>query len=143
MEKGEPQLKLIEQAKEILPELPFTYQQIEKPEEAQYREWRVSPVRFEGQENLPRTDKEIIEFVKREHEAKQWYTLEYWRKKGTPVEQIEFTINGRSITVYNFNAEKPFSDDHVARVGEVFQDMEKIFAIVWSHIFMNRIDYKR
>lgn len=134
MEKGEPQLEPIEQAKEVLPELPFTYQRVEKPEEAQYREWRVSPVRFEGQENPPRKDGEIIEFVKREHEAKQWFTSEYWRRKGTPAEQIEFTINGRLITVYNFNAEKPFSDDHVARAGKVFQELATRFPDVLDKI---------
>ena len=47
MEAGEPQPKSIEQTKEILPDLPFIYQREQKPEEAQYREWRVSPVVFE------------------------------------------------------------------------------------------------
>ena len=134
MEVGEPQPKLIEQAREILPELPLTYQRVQKPDDAQYREWRVSPVRFEGQENPPRTDEEIIEFVKREHEAKQWFTSEYWRKKGVPAEQIEFAINGRSITVYNFNAEKPFSDDHVARSRKVFQELAARFPDVLDKI---------
>ena len=134
MEAGEPQPKSIEQAKEILPDLPFTYQREQKPEGAQYREWRVSPVRFEGQDNPPRTDEEIIEFVKREHEAKQWFTSEYWRRKGNPAEQIDFTINGRSITVYNFNAEKPFSDDHIARAGKVFQELAASFPDVLDKI---------
>jgi len=134
METGELQPKSIEQAKEILPDLPFTYQREQKPEEAQYREWRVSPVVFEGQDNLPRTDEEIIEFVKREHESKQWFTDGYWRKKGVPAEQLEFAINGRSITVYNFNAEKPFSDDHIARAGKVFQELATRFPDVLDKI---------
>lgn len=134
MEIGEPQPKPIEQAKEILPELPFTYQRVQKPEEAQYREWRVSPVRVEGQDNPPRTDEEIIEFVKREHEAKQWFTSEYWRRKDNPAEQIDFTINGKPITVYNFNAEKPFSDDHIARAGKVFQKLAASFPDVLDKI---------
>ena len=134
METGEPQPKSVEQVRETLPELPFAYQRVQKPDDAQYREWRVSHVRFEGQENPPRTDEEIIEFVKREHEAKQWFTSEYWRKKGAPTEQIEFAINGRSITVYNFNAEKPFSDDHIARAGKVFQELAVRFPEVLDKI---------
>lgn len=134
MEAGEPQLKSIEQVKEVLPELPFTYQRIQKPEEARYRKWRVSPVKFEGQDNPPRTDEEIVEFVRKEHEAKQWFTSEYWRKKGTPAEQIEFTINGRKITVYNFNAEKPFSDDHITKAGKVFQELATRFPDVLDKI---------
>ena len=111
METGEPQPKPIEQAGKILPELPYTYERARKRDRAQYREWRVNPVTIKGQKNLPRTDEEIIESIRREHEEKEWFTSKYWREKGPPAEQIEFTINGKTITVYNFNAKKPFSDD--------------------------------
>jgi len=133
MEVGEPQPESIEQ-REILPELPFTYQRVQNPDDAQYREWRVSPIVFAGQENPPRTDEEIVELVRREHEAKQWFTSEYWRKKGLPAEQLEFAINGSAITVYNFNAERPFSDDHVARAVKVFQELVARFPDVLDKI---------
>lgn len=128
------QPKLFEQAKGVLSELPFSYQRVQNQEESQYREWRVSPVIFEGKENSPKTDAEIIESVKKEHESKQWYTAEYWRKKGAPAEQIEFTIDGRRITVYNFNAEKPFSDDHVVKAEKVFQELTIRFPDVLDKI---------
>ncbi len=123
----EKQATALESVKKDLPELPFTYVRVQNPEEGQYREWRVYPVYFENQENPPRTDEEIIESVKKQHEAKQWYTTEYWLKKGLPAEQIELTINGRSITVYNFNTEKPFSDKHVDSTVKVFQELAARF----------------
>jgi hypothetical protein len=130
----------IEPAKKNLPELPFNYVRVQKPEEGQYREWRIYPVSFQNQENLPRTDEDIIEAVKKQHEAKQWYTTEYWRKKGLPAEQIEFTINGRPVTVYNFNAEKPFSDEHVAAMVKVFEELVARFPEVLEKIRWILID---
>ena len=120
--------------REELPSLPFTYESVDDKEKAQYREWRVSPVVFSGEENEPYSDEEIVESVKRQHEAKQWYTTEYWRKKGIPEEQIEFTANGRQITVYNFNKEKPFSDEHVARTKKALSQLASRFPQVLDNI---------
>jgi len=127
MEQGESRREPQEETEASLSRLPFTYQRVFKPEEAQYIEWRVLPVQLEGQANLPRTDEEIIESVKRQHEAKQWFTSEYWRKKGKPVEQTEFTINGKPLTVYNFNSERSFSDEHIAQAVRALQELSKRF----------------
>jgi hypothetical protein len=129
-----------ESVKSELAPLPFTYQRVADPEQAEYREWRVSPVVFEGVKNEPATDEEITDSVRRQHEAKQWYTSEYWRKKGIPVEQIEFAVNGRTITVYNWNAEKLFTDDHIGRSRKVFQELASRFPRVLDNIRWVLID---
>lgn len=134
MEAKKSQPKSTEQAKEILPDLPFTYQKVQTPQEAQYIEWRVSPVVFEGHDNQSRTDDEIIELVKKEHESRRWFTSDYWRKKGVPAEQLEFVINGIIITVYNFNKEKPFSDKHIAEAKRVFKEFATRFPDVLNKI---------
>lgn len=72
----------------------------------EYKQWRVSPVRFGGKDNEPYTDEQIVEMVRQQKETEQWYTLEHWRKKGEPQEQVEFTINGQQVTIYNFNSEE-------------------------------------
>lgn len=112
--------------KEILT-LPFRYELTTDSERASYREWRVSPVVFEGEQNKPRTDEEIVESVRKQHEAKEWYTQEYWRGKGLPSEQLEFTINGRQITLYNFNSEVPFTDEYITRTQRVLNQFATRF----------------
>lgn len=125
---------------EPLAPLPFTYERTTDPAKAQYREWRVSPVVFEGQTNEPIPDEEIIDSVRKQHEAKQWYTQEYWRRKGMPSEQVEFAINGRQITVYNFNRDKLFTDEHVERAKKAFQQLLARFPKVFDEIRWVLID---
>lgn len=128
------------QAKEALSPLPFTYKPTENPEQASYREWRVSPVVFEGEENQPQADEEIVESVRKQHEAKQWYTQEYWRKKGQPVEQIEFEVDGRQITVYNFNKEIPFTNDYIQKTETVFRQLASHFPKILDQVRWVLID---
>jgi len=126
--------------KEPLHSLPFVYERTTDPADAQYQEWRVSPVVFEGQANEPIPDEEIVDSVRKQHESKQWYTQEYWRKKGIPSEQIEFSIDGRQITVYNFNKDKPFTDEHVDRAEKAFQQMASKFPKILDEIRWVLID---
>lgn len=112
---------------EALSPLPFTYQRTEDPNATEYKQWRVSPVRFGGKDNEPYTAEQIIEMVRQQKEAEQWYTLEHWRKKGVSQEQIEFTINGQQVSVYNFSEEKPITDEHLQRAQSVFQEMASRF----------------
>src|SRR3989344_5325823 len=77
---------------------------------------RSSPVTLRGEKNKPYTDDEIVQMVKRDRESKDWFTTEHWRNKGVPEEQVEFTINGRQVTIYNWSSEKPFTDEHIERV---------------------------
>lgn len=121
-------------AAELLLPLPFTYERTTNPADAQYRTWRVLPVVSEEQTNEPIPDKEIVDGIRKQHEGKQWYTEEYWRKKGVPSEQIEFAINGRQITVYNFNKDKPFTDEHVKRAEKAFQQLAAKFPKILDEI---------
>lgn len=128
------------QTKEFLTPLPFAYKRTNDPEKASYREWRVSPVSIKGRENKPRTDEEILEFVRKQHEGKRWYTLEYWREKGLPTEQLELIINDRQITVCNYNREKPFTDRHINRAKEVFGQLAARFPQILNEVRWLLID---
>lgn len=58
---------------------------------------------------------------------KTWFTSEYFLKKGSPKEQIEFEVNGHQITVYNFNSDKPFSDKYVEEAKEALAELASKF----------------
>jgi len=126
--------------KSILAPLPFTYERINDPKLAQFQEWRVSPVSFVDEENLQRTDEEIVKMIKKEREGKDWFTSEYWRSKGIPQEQIELQINGRAITIYNYNKKKPFTDEHIQRAQRVFQEIAAHFPQILQQIRWILID---
>lgn len=89
------------QGKEALSPLPFTYERTFEEDKADYNDWLVSPVVFVGEEPKTQTEEEIVKNVERQHKEKEWYTSDYWREKGMPSEQVEFTINSKQITVYN------------------------------------------
>lgn len=125
---------------EALPLLPIKYEMTDSPEVAKYTEWRVSPVIFEGMRNEPHTDDEMLESVKKQHEAKEWYTSEYWRKKGLPYEQVEFVVDGRRITIYNYNQEKPFTEEHLAQATEVIRQFASRFPQILDQIRWILID---
>lgn len=136
MDEAKIQQASIEDGREPLPELPFTFQRVYNPKDADYSLWRVDRVRSSDQENKPKTDETIVEEVRAKHKVKEWFTEHYWRDKGLPAEQIEFDINGFAVTIYNFNAEKPFSDEHLAQATRVFQDLTARFPD-----FLNKIRY--
>lgn len=126
--------------KEPLPPLSFTYIRTNNPDEAQFSQWRVSPVVIGGKKNEPYTDDEIIQMVKRDRESKDWFTTEHWRNKGIPEEQIEFAINGRQVTVYNWSSEKPFTDEHIERATRVFQELSSKYPQLLDQIKWVLID---
>ncbi len=141
METSEPNNPTAElKPREPLAPLPFAYQRTHNPDEAQYSEWRVSPVTIGGKKNEPYTDEEIIKMVKRDRESKDWFITEHWRNKGMPVEQIEFGINGRQVTVYNYNQEKPFTDEHIERASKVFQEFAARFPQILDQLRWVLID---
>jgi hypothetical protein len=127
MELSESQ-ELFNQTKEFPKELPFSYQQVDGIDDAQYVEKRVFSTEdmvFENEQ--PRTNEDIIGAVKREHENKKWFTSEYWRTKGMPKEQVEFSIGDKFITFYNFNKEENLSDEHIEEAEKVLKDFETRF----------------
>lgn len=128
------------QPKEALPPLPFTYERTLDPAQAAFKEWRVSPVTIRGQKNEPRTDGEILSMVRREKEGKEWFTADYWREKGMPSEQIEFTVNGRQITVYNYGKDKPFTDEHIERAQRVFEEFSSHFPQILEQMHWVLVD---
>lgn len=125
------------------PYLPFKYERTLVPDQATYKEWRVSPVSIVGIPNRPRTDQEIIEMIKREREGKDWFTSEYWRKKGLPEEQIEFQLNGQAIIVYNWNKDELFTDEHIQKTQKTFQELASRFPQITDQIRWILIDDKQ
>ena len=127
--------------RETIPVLPFTYVRTYDSEKAAFQKWRVNPVQIVGvRPNKPLTDDEIVESVKRDKEFQAWYTFESFRKKGLPAEQIEFTVDGRQITVYNYNKDKPFTDEHIERAQRVFQEFTARFPKIMDHLRWILID---
>lgn len=120
--------------KTTLPPLPFVYERTNNPGQADYKEWRVSPVIIGGRRDKPRTDEEIAERVKEQRKDREWFTSDYWREKGIPVEQIEFTINGRRVAIYNYCEEKLFTDGHVTGMTRVFEEFASRFPQILQQI---------
>lgn len=102
---------------EQLPALPFKYERTLEPDKANYTYDQNSglDIKIEGIPNKLSTDEEIIETIKKEREDKDWFTNEYWRNKGLPEEQIEFQVNAQTVTIYNWNKDKPFTDEHIQK----------------------------
>lgn len=115
------------QNKDILPSLPFTYLKTEDVSKATFTKPRIPPlIKVEDKTEsslIAKTDQEILSEIKKENESKNWFTQEYWRKKGMPLEQIEFKIGGQEITLYNYD-EEAFTDNHLKQTEET---MKKFF----------------
>lgn len=128
------------QEKEPLPPLPFTYTRTFDPEQATYKQQRVSKIVFAGKNNEPKTDTQILEAVKRQREGTDWFLSEYWRKKGVPQEQVEFQVNEKPISLYNYNQEHSFSDEHIARMQKALGELTSRFPQVVDKIRWILID---
>lgn len=120
--------------KQELPLLPFTYERTYDLIKAVDWEWRRSPVSIVGQENRPRIDSEILAMIKERREQRDWFVTEHWRKKEQPIEQIEFIIDGSPITVYNWNKEQSFTDEHMQKTKEVLEELGSRFPKVLNSL---------
>ncbi len=120
-----------------LPPLPFSYEQTHDPKKAAYRERRALGA---GKDILHFTDAEILAFVKEKREERDWFTAEYWRKKGMPFEHAECVIGTRTITLYNYNFEKPLSDEHIERMIHALREFTSRFPEVLERIEWILID---
>lgn len=97
-----------------LPPLPFAYVRTYDETKAAYKEKRHFNLVIDGKEDEPRTDEQILAKIKRERENRDWFVTEYWRRK-KPEEQLELSINDKLVTIYNFNKDKPFTNEYVVR----------------------------
>lgn len=103
--------------------LPFKYERTFDPSKARYSWRRVNTL----QDQLPQTDKELAEATKFYKKDENWFFQDYWREKGQPQEQLEYDVNGKPITLYNFCKEKPFSDEHIELLKEAIQQLSSRF----------------
>lgn len=134
-----PQSHEASPVREALPSLPLTYERAQDSTQVEYSQRRV-PLVIGSRGKKPYTDEEILQMVKRDRESKDWFTSEQWRNKGMPAEQIELALNGRQITVYNYNQEKPFTDEHVEKTKRVFQELASRFPQILDQIRWILID---
>lgn len=139
MAEESPQNHEVSLIGEALPSLPFTYERVQDLTQARYSQRRV-PLGIGSRGRKPYTDEEVLQMVIRDKGRKDWFTSEQWRDKGMPAEQIEFFLNGRQITVYNYNQEKPFTDEHVERAKRVFQELASRFPQMLDQIRWVLID---
>lgn len=72
--------------------------------------------------------------VKTDRESQDWFTSEKWRNKGMSEEQIEFAVNGRQITVYNYSEKKPFTDEHIQGAERVFKEFASRFPKILEQV---------
>ncbi|MCK9447333.1 hypothetical protein M0Q50_10825, partial [bacterium] len=123
----------IDSAKE-LPVLPFKVEFVEKEEDAQYVRDKIERiydlddvlVPLEEREKSEEELSKEIEEIKELHKEREWFTSDYFRKKLLS-EQVDFLIDNKSITFYNFNKEKELSEEHIEKVGNVFKEIAERF----------------
>lgn len=123
-----------------LPPLPFKYERTFDPLLAQYSEWRISPVRIVGQKNQPASDDIILARVKRGREKKDWFFQDYWREKEQPQEELEFDVNGKPITLYNFCKDQLISNEHISRLQQSIKLLSSHFPQALGNIRWILID---
>lgn len=82
-----------------LPPLPFTYERTYDRDKAEIDTYRVNPWRFAGSTGL-RTDSDILKLVDKSKRNQEWFTYDEWRRKGSPIEQVEFTLGKWRLLVY-------------------------------------------
>ncbi len=139
----EPVSNDLQETGTVLPSLPFKYERTSDPDIAQFSERRISPVRVVGgQENEPRSDEAILERVRKDREARDWFTEEYWRVKGEPHEQVEFEIDDKNITLYNWNNEASIDEQHIKRLESAILQLVSHFPNALDKIRYILIDDK-
>ncbi|HNY36064.1 MAG TPA: hypothetical protein PLD14_00665 [Candidatus Pacearchaeota archaeon] len=140
MERFESQFESFDQVKESLPNLPFEYEITNNKDALYNKEIRqikggeVDGMFFE--DGKIRTDEEIKESVKMVHENSEWFYSDYWRGKGMPAEQIEFSISTKNkpIVFYNFSNEKEFSSEHMEKTEKAFREILNRFPDALNNI---------
>jgi len=125
---------------EIIQPLPFTYARVYDQSLAQYKYNRTGIRAAEAPSSLPQSDDTIVGLARETFEKSKWFYSEYWRKKGQPKEQIEFRVGEKTITLYNFNGEIPFTDAHMAKTANVLAEFASKFPQVIDKIDWILID---
>lgn len=76
-------------------------------------------------------DTGTIETMKQRTETKQWFTQEYWRRKGLPSEEfiLELQIgeNVNPITLYNYNKDQLLPEEHLRVLQATIQRLAASF----------------
>lgn len=122
---------------DVLSPLPFTYVRANDREKASiviFRKPIFGP---------PRTDEDVLRKAVEEKKNQEWFTADRWREKGTPREQIEFSIGSKKITLYNYSSEKPFTDNHTERASRMLGDLAAHFPEILDKLDWILVDDKQ
>jgi len=123
--------------------LPFIYERTYDQSKAEFSEYRKLGIVWEDEVEEAKTDEEILEKIKKEKIKQLWYTSPEWKDKGLPVEQLQMEIDNNVINFYNFNKEKPFTNQHIEIAERVFGKMSSSFPEVLNKIKYVLIDDKQ
>ncbi|MBU6389018.1 hypothetical protein KGQ71_00725 [Patescibacteria group bacterium] len=116
-----------EQLTEYEQSLPYRYERTYNREEAEFVEHRMPMIRIVGEGTLPRTDEDILNFIRQQKEMQNWFTMDYWRKKGKPEEQVELNVDGQNISVFNYCKKTPLTEEHIAQLERVYGRLAQHF----------------
>lgn len=114
--------------KELSP-LPFTYVKVDEVKQAAITVRRATGFSDKDGNREVRADQDLLQTVKNRQENKEWYYRDELRGK-PPSEQINFLIDGSTITLYNFNKDLPFTDEHVKLTERLLQNMLARFPLL-------------
>lgn len=90
-----------------------------------------------------KTDEELLGAVQERAKLEYWWLTDYSKEWGMPKEQIEVSINGKQIVIYNFNSEIPFNDKYLADTITVLENYAKHFPQVIDKLNYILIDNKQ
>lgn len=106
---------------------PYTYVRTTDRAEAEFVKDRVPFLVIDEETPSLRSDEEIVSEIRSEKEGGAWYTQEYWRRKGKPVNQLEVQIGDNHVSVYNFNPEIPFTAEHEWQLAKTLSNLARHF----------------
>lgn len=115
--------------------LPFKYERTYIPNLAHYTWSRVRT-----KDKPPPTDYELAKDAKLKKENENWFFQDYWREKGQPQEQLEFDVNGKPITLYNFCKDQLISNEHIFRLQQSIKLLSSHFPQALGNIRWILID---
>ncbi|NQU82970.1 MAG: hypothetical protein HQ539_03400 [Parcubacteria group bacterium] len=67
------------------------------------------------------TKEKILASVEKRKKSEQWYYNDYWREKGTPVEQLRVEHGANTIDIYNFSSDVELNKEYQKQIEIVMQ----------------------
>lgn len=117
-----------------LPPLPFIYEKVIDPEEAEFKMRRISSVMVNNEPNKAFTDKQILANIEDRKKETEWFYQDYWREKGKASEQIELKVDVNPLTLYNFDKNNSFDDEKLSSLTKAISQLGRHFPEALSQL---------